>query len=157
MAVSREIVVAGAVGAGILGGAYLLAKSGGASPAEPIFAVTGPSEATARELIRANVQFAEIEATHEVDLADIYTSGIVSLVNIDSRERVALAELRTRESIAFDENETAVEIATIQGQTARFQAQSQLSAVNAQQATTQQKNLFESIIDVIGIALPFFF
>lgn len=101
MALSREETIVAGVGGVALVGAFLLSRGsrGGGAAGQPMFAVTGPSEGTAREMIRSNVE-----------LADIFTAGHVALARVGSEERIELAGIAAGERATIRGFESAERI-----------------------------------------------
>lgn len=158
MALSREEVIALGAGAVAAVGVIALARRaplGGAG--ELAVAVTGPSERTASELIRASTESQRISATLERDLADIYGSTLVDLTAIESREDIALATVASQERIRGQELGAEVQIAGIFGETQRYIANTRVQAIQAQNAPQEQRNLFDFILDIGKVILPFLF
>jgi hypothetical protein len=116
-------------------------------------AVTGPSEATGRELIRAGVESERTTAALQRDIAGIYTNGTVSLETLASRERTALATLGVQERVRRAELTTQEKIATIFTEGDKFRAQ---AAANVQQSAIQSQNQ-RGIFDFLANLIPFFF
>lgn len=156
MALSREETIAlGAGAAAVIGVIALSRRQAGPAAGELAIAVTGPSEATGRELIRASVESQRISATLERDLADIYGSTLVDVTALDVRREIALATTAATERIRGKELGAEVEIAGLFSETQKFIAQSQIQAIRAQQEPQKQRNLFDFILDVGQILFPF--
>lgn len=150
MALSTEEQIAlGAAAVAVV----LIAASRGGGGGGSTLAVTGPTEGTSKELIRASVESERIGATLQRDIAGIYTNGTVSLENIASRERTALATIGVQERVRRQELATQEKIATIYTEGDKFRAQTaantQQSAINAQ----SQRGIFDFLANLI----PFFF
>ena len=151
MAVSTEDMVL--VGAGLAAGAglvYVLSRPVAAPAPELAFAVTGPTEATARELIRAGVEAQRIEAGRQVDLAGIFASSIVELERIESTERVAEKTLQTTREIEFQRLTTSQQIASIVADVEKYRAEAELRAMQVQVGAQQQKSMFDFLGGILG-------
>jgi NAD(P)-dependent dehydrogenase (short-subunit alcohol dehydrogenase family) len=140
------------VGAGLAAGAglvYVLTRPPAPSP-ELAFAITGPTEATAREMIRAGVEAQRIEAGRQVDLAGIFASSIVELERVASAERIAEKTLQATKEIEFQRFATSKQVAEIVADVEKYRAEAELRAVQAQVSAQQQKSFFDFLGGIIG-------
>ncbi len=156
MALSRDEAIAIGAGAVAAAGVFLLARRGPSEPGLAV-AVTGPSERTGLALISAGVESQRISAALERDMYDIYASAFVDVTSIESRERVAVKTLETTERVRGQELTTQQKIAEIFSGTQKYLADARVSAIRAQNEPQQQKGIFDFILDIGQILLPFLF
>lgn len=156
MALTTEQSVAIVGGVAVLGGVYLLSRGGGAGGGVPMFAVTGPSEATSRELIAQGTELTRIEAGRQVELADIFVSGEVRFAEIESQERISFETIRAEERIAVTEGQTREELARIIAESLNYQTDAQKEVALKEIGAQESKNIFDFFADIIGGIFSFF-